>query len=81
MTVAPVVRGADMAQWEYMTWTVAPDRGIWRVYAVDQELQGEDDPLPAALAAAGADGWELAAAYAMGQDIAAYIFKRPLAED
>jgi hypothetical protein len=74
-------KGPDMQRWEYMTWTVSPDRGVWRVYAVDQELQGEGAPLPDALAEAGAGGWELVAAYPMGQDMAAYIFKRPLAED
>lgn len=70
-----------MQRWEYMTWTVSPTWGVWRVYAVDQELQGEGTPLPDALAEAGAEGWELVTAYAASQDMAAYVFKRPLAED
>lgn len=69
--------------WEYMNWIVGQQStSTWVVvYVNGNHERRANNTLPAALADAGAVGWDLVAVHAIGDDKASYIFKRPKAED
>ena len=72
-------RGADVQQWEYMTWRISSGLGNAdaRVRIVNgEEFDSKERPsLYEALSRAGDDGWELVAVDS-GQNM---VFKRPKA--
>jgi hypothetical protein len=80
--VAPVMRGPDVPQWEYMTW------GVTRPHSDKAEIRFMDgrpllnpQSLFDELERAGMAGWELVSTLPVGKRSGAMFFRHPSEED